>query len=167
MADERAVCASQKIHRSRSEEKRIEVMTTLEQRRWHTARIIAAEYADVIAENERLRSELELQEQSYSDASSLLMVAVQENERLKAEIAEECHDADSYFDKSRHQEARIAELEQQVAAMRAGIDSFRAYCQSTCGNQKCYAWRGRGRRCPTCPLDQADELDAHLQMAAK
>lgn len=88
MADERAVRAAEKTCSLLGQGLSDEVIEGIVSRR---AEIIAAEYADVLAENER----------------------------LKAEISEEGHDADSYFDKSRHQKARIAELEKQVAALRA------------------------------------------------
>lgn len=57
--DERAKRSAEKIHRSRSEEKRLEHMATLEEQRAITARIIAAEYSDVIAERDRLKNLIE------------------------------------------------------------------------------------------------------------
>lgn len=59
-------------------------------------------------------------------------------------------------------EADRDRLAAEVAELRGAIAHQRKVCQQSCDSSDCDAWKDRGRRCPTCPLEWADELDAAL-----
>jgi len=52
----------------------------------------------------------------------------------------------------------------KLKALEDGIRSFYRYCETYCEAHKgCSAWTDRGMRCPDCPKEYSEELEAHLE----
>ena len=65
--------------------------------------------------------------------------------------------------------AQRRKLEQELETLRAGVEAYRHYCRTACKARSrkalCKAFQDRGRRCPECPLDDAEEMDAQIEHA--
>lgn len=50
----------------------------------------------------------------------------------------------------------------RLEALEAGIKEFKKYCVDTCASRNCSGYKSYGRRCPECPLEWKDELEARI-----
>lgn len=55
----------------------------------------------------------------------------------------------------------IADIK-RLEALEAGIKDFKKYCVDTCVGRNCSGYNGFDKRCPECPLEWWDELEARI-----
>ena len=57
----------------------------------------------------------------------------------------------------------------ELEKLRAGVEAYRHHCRTACEARSrkfpCNAYQVRGLRCPECPLDDAEEMDAQIEHA--
>lgn len=137
MSDERAKRAARKIHLSRSDEKRLENAPTLAMRRAAAEIIIAAEYAPVIAERDRLKAEneaLEDQCRHFRDGHAKIARGVKEALQLttwpeftgdfKDEVARLVGEVVSERDRLKAQVERASKLRKAAEAVVRDCERF-------------------------------------------
>ena len=59
-----------------------------------------------------------------------------------------------------------SEPEAALKQLLFGLESFRLHTETACDSIDCEAWTSRGRRCPDCPRDAWDELQAHIEQVS-